>query len=79
MAVLIEKLLADCFVNEHTACTECRKQKKTAENSCPYFDTNKSKLGLLKSTDKCILATLLHLQLHAPVLCFEKHLHLTKF
>ena len=31
----------------------------------------------LKSTEKYILATLLHLQLHAPLLCFEKHLHLT--
>ena len=28
MALLIEKLLADCFVDKHTACSECSKQKK---------------------------------------------------
>ena len=76
-AALIEKVLADCFLDKPTACVECKKQKITAENSCPHFDTYKSKLGLLKSTGKYILALLLHLQLHAPLLCFEKHLHLT--
>ena len=28
MAVLIKKLLADCFVDKHKACSECSKQKK---------------------------------------------------
>jgi len=35
--------------------------------------------GLFKSTENHILAWLLHLQLHAPLFRFQKHLNLTWF
>ena len=72
MAAPIKKLLEGCFYSLHGM----QKTEKMAEILCPYFDTDKSQLGLLKSTGKYVLATLLHLQLYAPLLYFEKHLHL---
>jgi len=51
----------------------------TAGNHIPYFEALKKMQGLFKSTENHILAWLLHLQLHAPLFRFQKHLHLTWF
>ena len=56
-----------------------RNSRKTAVNHSPYFEALKKMQALCKSTENHILACLLHLQLHAPLFRFEKHLHLTWF
>ena len=78
MAVLKEKLLADCFVDKHKACSECSKQKKQLGIHVLTLTVTRASYVFSKVLDS-ILATLMHLQLHALLLCFEKHLHLTKF
>ena len=50
-----------------------------AGNHIPYFEALKKMQGLFKSTENHILAWLLHLQLHAPLFRFQKHLNLTWF
>ena len=56
-----------------------RNSRITAGNHSPYFEAFKKMQGLFKSTENHILACLLHLQLHAPLFRFQKHLHLTWF
>ena len=52
-----------------------RNLRITAGNHIPYFEALKKLQGLFKSTENHILAWLLHLQLHAPLFRFQKHLH----
>jgi len=56
-----------------------RNLRITAGNHIPYFEALKKMQGLFKSTENHILAWLLHLQLHAPLFRFQKHLNLTWF
>ena len=52
-----------------------RNSRITAGNHIPYFEALKKMQGLFKSTENHILACLLHLQLHAPLFRFQKHLN----
>ena len=56
-----------------------RNLRITAGNHIPYFEALKKMQGLFKNTENHILAWLLHLQLHAPLFRFQKHLNLTWF
>ena len=55
------------------------KQQNSAGNQCPYFEGKKKQHGLFKSTENHILACSLHCQLNAPLIRFQKHLHLIWF
>ena len=55
------------------------KQQNSAGNQCPYFEVKKKQHGLFKSTENHILACSLHCQLNAPLIRFQKHLHLICF
>ena len=65
------------FVEQNVRCTQ--NLRITAGNHIPYFEALKKMQGLFKSPENRILACLLHLQLHAPLFRFQKHLHLTWF